>query len=120
MTDHIGVDGRRHPPRTQKIIIGDSVDPDWQTRAACRGEDPGLFFGHDNERPRAKARRQSDALEICAKVCPVRRECIQHALAVPEAGGIWGIAEEELARELKRRASGRGNSVEALLMGAAA
>jgi WhiB family transcriptional regulator, redox-sensing transcriptional regulator len=75
----------------------------WQEQAACRGRDLSLFFAPDSERPPARARREAEARKICAR-CPVRAECLSHALAVPEAYGVWGgMSEEERAAERRRR-----------------
>jgi WhiB family redox-sensing transcriptional regulator len=65
--------------------------PEWMERAACRGEDPALFFPSVGGNA-AKART------ICA-ACSVRQECLSYALADPESAGVWGgIAERERRR----------------------
>lgn len=87
----------------------------WQDAAACRSADRELFFSPDGELSRTKARRELDALKICRDVCPVRRQCVEHALAMPEKAGVWGISEVELQDELQRRVRGRGRPVEVLL-----
>ena len=67
---------------------------DWQLRAACRGEDPNLFFHPEGERGAAREAREQAARAICAR-CPVVRQCAEHALAVREPYGIWGDLTEE-------------------------
>ncbi|MFI7691731.1 WhiB family transcriptional regulator [Nonomuraea sp. NPDC049655] len=74
----------------------------WQERAACRGEDLTLFFGADGERGEAKDRRERVAKAVCSG-CPVRRECLDYALSVPEKYGVWALTEDERARERRRR-----------------
>jgi WhiB family transcriptional regulator, redox-sensing transcriptional regulator len=74
-------------------------DEEWKLRAACRGEDPGLWF------PSAIGRRHYDrtvrtltarAKAICLR-CPVQGECLQYGLDEP--WGIWGgLTEEERAQ----------------------
>lgn len=69
--------------------------PDWSD-AACRGVDPGVFFvdeGWNGGAARARA--------ICAE-CPIRVECLEYALAVPERWGIWGGLSEPERREYRR------------------
>jgi WhiB family transcriptional regulator, redox-sensing transcriptional regulator len=67
----------------------------WQEDAACRDADPALFFATDEEHRR-------EALRLCA-ACPVRRECLEHALATGEPYGIWGGADEHERRRLARQ-----------------
>ncbi|MGV0738202.1 WhiB family transcriptional regulator [Mycobacterium syngnathidarum] len=56
----------------------------WQARAACRDEDPELFFPDpSDERTRARA-------QIICATCPVRRPCLNAANAAHEKWGIWG------------------------------
>jgi WhiB family redox-sensing transcriptional regulator len=80
----------------------------WRERAACRGEDPDLFFpiGHSAE----FAPEIEKAKQIC-KGCPVRIACLQDALDVPHKHGIWGGTDEweraVMRRRLQRQASAR-------------
>ena len=73
---------------------------DWQELAACRSAEPELFFpvsaaGQSLEQAgRAKA--------VCAH-CPVRRECLQFALATRQAYGVWGGMSEEERRTVHLR-----------------
>lgn len=73
---------------------------DWRGRAACRREDPELFFpiGRDDvERPEVDA-----AKEVCAR-CPVLDECLAYALATRQPDGIWGGLTTTERRALARR-----------------
>jgi WhiB family redox-sensing transcriptional regulator len=65
----------------------------WQQSARCRGEDPRLFFHPDNERGRARARRQHRAKAICDQ-CPVVARCREHSLKFQEPFGVWGGLSE--------------------------
>ena len=79
----------------------------WQWQAACRGEDSGTFFPpHDTETRDERVAREQRAKSMCAR-CPVRIECLEYSLAVPEHYGIWGGLNEHERRALlrERRAS---------------
>jgi WhiB family redox-sensing transcriptional regulator len=64
---------------------------DWRDRAACRDEDPGLFFPADDGTGVAATR---EARAICAG-CPVSAQCLQFALSSPERWGTWGGLPEQ-------------------------
>lgn len=70
------------------------VDYSWQSQAACRDTAPELFLGPDEERPRDRVRRESLAVKLCM-ACPVRRDCLDHALRIPERHGVWGATTPE-------------------------
>ena len=72
----------------------------WQHQAACRTEDPELFFPVGNAGP-AKLQVQK-AKRICAQ-CPVREACLRYALDRNEGIGVWGGTDEDERRALKRR-----------------
>ena len=103
-------------PRIPALALPDDAGRfySWQDRAACRNADARLFFAPDSEKIGDKQRREEKALKICAS-CPVRTECVEHALSTPEAAGIWGLLEVELAAEVKRRRRHGARPVEALL-----
>jgi WhiB family transcriptional regulator, redox-sensing transcriptional regulator len=65
----------------------------WQSKAACRGIDPNLFFP-------IKPEEESAAKDIC-KDCTVREECLDSALAGREKG-IWGGMTEKERNKLQR------------------
>ncbi|MDQ1249267.1 MAG: WhiB family transcriptional regulator, redox-sensing transcriptional regulator [Actinomycetota bacterium] len=76
---------------------------DWQLDAACRGEDPNLFFHPEGERGAAREAREAAAKAICA-TCPVMLQCAEHALAVREPYGVWGqMSEDERERIFSAR-----------------
>lgn len=74
----------------------------WWESGACRGADPVLFFPPDQDRPRQKADRERAAIALC-EGCPVRRVCLDHALAVPERFGVWGGTTEIERRSYRRQ-----------------
>jgi len=76
----------------------------WVDQAACRDEDPEMFFRVDGERPESWHARLAEAKDVCM-VCEVRATCLEDALAKPEKHGVFGgLDEEERKLELKRRA----------------
>ena len=78
-------------------------DPDeWRTAAACRGEDPVLFFAPAYfEKRSQKQAREAVAKSFCTR-CPVRVECLDYALATREPHGVWGGFNEMERRQLLR------------------
>ncbi|WP_020665978.1 WhiB family transcriptional regulator [Amycolatopsis nigrescens] len=72
---------------------------DWRHRAACRDEDPELFFPISAVGP--GARQAAAAKAVCAR-CPVRAECLGYASDNGLDHGIFGGLTEEERRELTR------------------
>ena len=62
---------------TKDPIMGvDEGVMDWQSRAACIGEDPTLFDPSRTTKPGAKDRKRVwQAKDIC-QGCPVKNECL--------------------------------------------
>ena len=74
----------------------------WQWRAACRREVTSTFFPPNNaETKDERTAREQRAKSICA-TCPVRLECLEYSLMVPELYGIWGGLNEHERRALLR------------------
>jgi WhiB family redox-sensing transcriptional regulator len=72
------------------------VRTDWFDDAACRDTDTTVFF------PTSDA-QAAEAKAICAS-CPVREECLEHALETRPADGVWGgLTATERHRVLRRR-----------------
>lgn len=73
-------------------------DVNW-TKARCAGSDRELFFSDDDE-------LQLYAVETYCNLCPIRVECLNWALEVPEKDGIWGgmrdVDREKLLSKRKR------------------
>ena len=68
---------------------------DWRHSARCRDDDPEALF--------VQGAQQRDAREVC-KSCPVRTECLAHALDNRVRFGVWGgMTERERRALLKRR-----------------
>jgi WhiB family transcriptional regulator, redox-sensing transcriptional regulator len=76
----------------------------WHEYAACRREDPELFFPVGTTGP-ALAQLQ-EAKQVCAG-CPVQSMCLEWALVAGIDHGVWGGCSEEERRALKRRSARR-------------
>jgi WhiB family redox-sensing transcriptional regulator len=77
---------------------------DWRHRAACRDEDPELFFPVSDAGPGAQQAAKAKA--VCAR-CPVQRECLNYAVELGLDHGIFGGTTERERRELVRRQRSR-------------
>jgi WhiB family transcriptional regulator, redox-sensing transcriptional regulator len=71
----------------------------WSRQAACHDVSDTMFYP---ERGRGMMLAVKAAKRICAG-CPVRRPCLNYALANDERHGIWGGLSEPERRKLKRR-----------------
>uniref|UniRef100_A0AAU2VHU8 Transcriptional regulator WhiB n=1 Tax=Streptomyces sp. NBC_00008 TaxID=2903610 RepID=A0AAU2VHU8_9ACTN len=76
----------------------------WRERAACRDEDPDLFFPIGTTGPALV--QTEDAKAVCHG-CPVRAECLRWALENSQDTGVWGGLDEAERRALKRRSRRR-------------
>lgn len=77
---------------------------DWQHEAACRGEHASLFYPPMRFEPkRERLAREQSAKAIC-RACPVRIECLDHAVDADERYGIWGGLTDVERRHLPRSA----------------
>jgi WhiB family redox-sensing transcriptional regulator len=65
----------------------------WVTRAKCRQSEPDLFFPE-------KGLSSRPAIMVCLG-CPVRQECLDHALEHDERFEIWGGMTETERRRMK-------------------
>lgn len=72
--------------------------------AACRAEDPDLFFPIGSTGPALV--QTEDAKAVC-RSCPVRQECLRWALDNGQDAGVWGGLDETERRALKRRSRRR-------------
>lgn len=78
---------------TNKLAL-DADDRVWVLEAKCLDADPEAFFPE-------KGGSTREAKRICA-ACPVRNECLEHALVNDERFGIWGGLSERERRRMKR------------------
>ena len=73
---------------------------DWRHHAACRTENPELFFPIGNSGP--SLLQIEEAKAVCRR-CPVSEQCLRYALETGEEGGVWGGLSEDERRALRRR-----------------
>ncbi|MFC0452770.1 WhiB family transcriptional regulator [Rhodococcus jostii] len=87
---------------------------DWWALAACRDTELAVFFSPDDERGRARDRRETQARQIC-RPCPVLVQCRNHALVVGETYGVWGgMTEGDRRKHSRRRRRGERQPLESL------
>ncbi|MFF5533689.1 WhiB family transcriptional regulator [Streptomyces cinerochromogenes] len=79
----------------------------WRDHAACRHEDPDLFFPIGTTGP---AQVQSEQAKAVCRHCPVRDQCLEWAMDTDQSIGIWGGTTELERRTLRRRARSRPRS----------
>lgn len=75
----------------------------WRERAACRDEDPELFFPVGAAGP---ALAQAERAKAVCRRCPVIDQCLAWALAAGQDAGIWGGLTEQERRELRHARRG--------------
>jgi WhiB family redox-sensing transcriptional regulator len=73
---------------------------DWRHRAACRDEDPELFFPIGTTGP---ALLQVDEAKAVCRRCDAVEECLTWALDSDQDAGVWGGLSEDERREARRR-----------------
>lgn len=79
--------------------------PEWVGDALCAQTDPDAFFPDKGESNKA-------AKQVCAS-CPVRAECLDHALTIGDRFGIWGGMPEQARRKMRgERAATAENTAE--------
>ncbi|MEU3462871.1 WhiB family transcriptional regulator [Streptomyces sp. NPDC006733] len=81
----------------------------WRHRAACRDEDPELFFPVGTTGPSLLQIEQAKA--VCHR-CPVQDSCLSWALESGQDAGVCGGMSEDERRAAKRRAA-RGRAAAA-------
>lgn len=69
----------------------------WRTRAACRREDPELFFPVGTAGP---ARLQAEQAKAVCRRCQVTAECLTWAVRTGQQHGIWGGTTAEERRRI--------------------
>ena len=73
---------------------------DWRHNAACREEDPELFFPIGTTGPALM--QVEDAKAVC-RACVVVDACLTWALESNQDSGVWGGMSEDERRSLRRR-----------------
>jgi len=80
------------------------ASPGWWFAGLCAQTDPELFFPE-------KGGSVREAKAVCAR-CPVRAQCLAHALAHGERYGVWGGLSEPERRRLKTAATHRSSAAQ--------
>lgn len=80
---------------------------DWRDDAACGPNDTELFFVDGTTRSKLELAR---AQSICRE-CPVRPECLRHAIYAREQYGIWGGVSMETYWRRRRGSAAGGRPV---------
>lgn len=82
----------------------------WMEHALCRQVGSDIFYAEAPDGLRGKflaawmKNANAEAKSVCGR-CPVRDECLDHALATDERHGIWGgMTPDERRVEARRRA----------------
>lgn len=73
---------------------------DWRHDAACRDEDPELFFPIGNVGP---ALMQIDEAKRVCRSCTVVDSCLQWSLDTCQESGVWGGLSEDDRQVMRRR-----------------
>ena len=67
--------------------------PEWMDRAACMGMPTAMFFA-------TSTTGIAEAMKVCV-LCPVRPDCLAHALANSETQGVFGGTTTDDRRRLR-------------------
>jgi WhiB family transcriptional regulator, redox-sensing transcriptional regulator len=84
--------GREHFTKDQERVMASRSN--WRSAARCRTSDAEDLF--------VTGRKQREAREFC-RICPVRTECLAHALDHQVEFGVWGGMTERERRALLRQ-----------------
>lgn len=73
-------------PEHQKLLAKMN---EWAPQGACAENPDDGFVAERTNNARKNAEQERLPKAICGH-CPVKMECLDHALKMPERGGIWG------------------------------
>lgn len=80
------------------------LTPAWYERAVCRGHPVGTW--HPCLRGETIENSYRIARAVCHR-CPVRLDCLEHALTHGEPYGMWGGTTPDERRAIRRQRRGR-------------
>lgn len=86
----------------------------WHDYAACRGENPELFFPIGSSGPAVQQLQRAKA--VCGR-CAVQSLCLEWAMLARIHDGVWGGLSEDERRSLKRRTARQSNRVSTQSLG---
>jgi WhiB family redox-sensing transcriptional regulator len=75
---------------------------EWQEEGVCRSFETNTFFLENSLRGKKKSQKEKIAVSIC-NTCPVKMQCLEHALNTPEIYGVWGGMTEEQRHQILRK-----------------
>jgi WhiB family redox-sensing transcriptional regulator len=84
-----------NPRRASRRSLGGVSSLAWREDALCSQTDPEAFFPEPGSSPQP-------AKTVCG-ACPVRVECLEHALANDELYGVWGGLSPRARGELRQK-----------------
>lgn len=76
--------------------------PEWKLEAKCLASDPALFYPDDSPGAEVALAKAVCNGEDGSPPCPVRWDCLDHALEHGEEHGVWGGKSERERRRLRR------------------
>lgn len=108
--------------RLLSVLPPEPGDWQWMDDAECRTEEAAavaalfggsivdLFYTRTDDigarKHHASTERRLAALRSICEACPVRRDCLDHAVTRPELSGFWGgHTQQEIARIRRRKGS---------------
>lgn len=74
------------------------TDSGWRGKAACREEDPELFYPVGTTGPALAQVREAKA--VCTR-CPVTAQCLAWALETGQRFGVWGGKSEDERKAMR-------------------
>lgn len=72
----------------------------WMNDAACRGEDPDIFFSTERS-------DELKAVRICREECRVAMDCLEYAVKTNQKFGVWGGTPPAERKRIRKRAQER-------------
>ena len=88
-----------------RMIAQEQGNPlEWQRDAVCNQTDPEAFFPENIEDRRM-------AIAIC-NTCPVKKKCLDYALANEEEFGVWGGVDFTNLKDRTRRMMKKGENID--------
>ena len=78
-------------PVTEPLAV---YDDNWRAYAACKGQNPSVFFFEDTS-PNHEARR------LCIN-CPVRLDCLEYATKYEKEWGVWAGVTARVRLTIRR------------------
>lgn len=85
---------------TERLRIPVFAERPWTAQAACRNLPKRIFYPSEG---RGNNKGTYDLARAVCRRCPVRQECLDWALDLPEKFGMWGGLTEQERKNTRRR-----------------